>query len=87
MVHRGRAVLVGEAIHVEGDDTKFGFAVARLTPRGHPDPSFGLDGLVVTLFPIYEAVATDVAIGPDDRIVVMGTYMHDRLVVARYLWD
>jgi uncharacterized delta-60 repeat protein len=87
LVHRGKVVLVGEAHYGEGDDEKFGFAVARLTGDGEPDASFGNDGMVVTTFPVYWAVATDVAIRSDGKIVVAGPYMEDRMVVVRYLWD
>ena len=86
-MHRGKVVLVGEVRYGEGDDEKFGFSVGRLTREGEPDASFGNDGMVLTTFPVYWTVATDVAMTSDEKIVVAGPYMEDRMVVVRYLRD
>jgi uncharacterized delta-60 repeat protein len=87
LVHKGKVVLVGEGQYGEGDDEKFGFAVGRFTVDGETDASFGNKGLLFTTFPVYWTVATDVAMSSDDKFLVAGPYMEDRMVAVRYLWD
>ncbi len=72
----GRIVVVGQS----GGD----FAVARFTPEGSFDSSFGVDGVVQTGFAAGSVeIAAAVAIQPDGRIVFAGA-SNGNFAVARY---
>jgi uncharacterized delta-60 repeat protein len=64
------------------------FALARFNPGGSVDTSFGSKGRVLTVFPNRQALANDVAIQPDGKIVVVGVTLdagfHADFAVARY---
>ena len=64
------------------------FALARYTPRGRLDPSFGTGGKVLTSFgPRSGVFAEGIAIQKDGKLVVVGTISaggHDEFAVARY---
>ncbi|HSC20925.1 MAG TPA: hypothetical protein VLC07_04275, partial [Solirubrobacterales bacterium] len=47
--------------------------VVRLLPNGEPDPSFGSEGKVTTVFPGGVSGALAVTVQPDGKIVVAGT--------------
>jgi uncharacterized delta-60 repeat protein len=82
----GRIVAAGVAADANGS----GFALARLTPGGLPDPSFGSGGRVVTSFPPVEAEANAVALQKDGKIVAAGSIFGDGIrdfALARYLAD
>lgn len=68
----GGIVLAGTA--VGPGDAGQQFAVARLTPRGAPDPRFGSDGVVLAQFRPGEdkGGAQAVVLGRDGRLVVAG---------------
>lgn len=55
------------------DGTRFVFALARLTPDGALDPSFGTGGFVTTALSTSEAACFGLAIQPDGRIIAAGT--------------
>ena len=70
------------------------FALARYTPAGRLDTTFGTDGIVTTSLPNTSEVATNgLAIQSDDKIVVVGNYTTSELhgqfdtgfKLARYL--
>lgn len=63
------------------------FVLVRYLRTGVLDPSFGIRGRVTTVFPrdTQNAVAEDLAIDPEGRIVVVGTLSWRTIVVARYL--
>jgi uncharacterized delta-60 repeat protein len=61
-----------------GDD----FAIARYTPDGVLDPTFGTDGTVKTDFGSFD-IAFDVAVAPSGKIVVAGRNGND-FALARY---
>jgi hypothetical protein len=70
------------------------FALARYTPAGRLDPTFGTNGIVTTSFPnTSEVTANGLAIQSDDKIVVVGNFITSELhgqfdtgfKVARYL--
>jgi len=77
----GKIVMVGSVEVVNGTDD---FAIMRLNPDGSPDLAFGAGGVrIVPLEPYFntpsrpsEDVANAVALLPDGRIVVAGSY-HD----------
>jgi uncharacterized delta-60 repeat protein len=75
----GRIVVAG----TDGPD----FVLVRYLRTGALDPSFGIRGRVTTVLPrdTQTAVAEDLAIDPDGRIVVVGTLSWRTIVVARYL--
>lgn len=52
------------------------FALARYTPDGSLDPSFGGDGKVTTAVGPHEAGASAVAVQPDGRVVAAGYSLH-----------
>jgi uncharacterized delta-60 repeat protein len=70
------------------------FALARYTPAGTLDPTFGTAGIVTTSLPNTSEVFTNgLAIQPDDKIVLVGNYTTSELhgqfdtgfKLARYL--
>ncbi len=63
------------------------FVLVRYLRTGALDRSFGIGGRVTTVLPrdTQDAVAEDLAIDPDGRIVVVGTLSWRTIVVARYL--
>jgi uncharacterized delta-60 repeat protein len=80
----GRPVLVGSS----GKSTGYKSVIERLTPQGHPDPSFGGGrGFVLTDFDVpspeagkpYSGYLEDVAFDPTGRLLVMG-----RAVIETY---
>jgi uncharacterized delta-60 repeat protein len=87
----GRVVVAGEA------DCPFAvcFALVRFLPDGRVDRSFGVNGVVRTMFARYGASrAYDVAVQPDGKIIAVGMRFrgndaqNDELfAVARYLPD
>ncbi|MGZ4109160.1 MAG: hypothetical protein ACXVP7_05680 [Actinomycetota bacterium] len=79
--HHGRIVLAGYTLAEHPD-----IALARFTPGGRLDPTFGADGKVVTDLGVND-YAFDVAIQDDGGIVVAGerrATVTDRIVVLRY---
>jgi uncharacterized delta-60 repeat protein len=75
------------SIVVAGNDGGL-FALARYTPYGQLDPTFGTGGEVVTTAFGSSADATDVAVGPDGKIVAVGlTFDSWSFLVARYNHD
>lgn len=79
--HHGRIVLAGYTLTVHPD-----VALARLTPAGRLDPTFGNGGRVVTDLGAND-YAFDLAIGSDGGIVVVGERSSseiDRVFVLRY---
>jgi uncharacterized delta-60 repeat protein len=67
----GDLVVVGATDNVQTFFPR-GFAMVRYTPDGNPDSTFGTSGIVTTFFPQTNNV-TNVALEPDDNIVVAGT--------------
>jgi uncharacterized delta-60 repeat protein len=65
----GKIILAG-TIWQAGDNNDF--AVARYTPQGALDPSFGTGGKAVTDFGSFGDVVTAVTLQPDGRIIVAG---------------
>ncbi len=77
-----------------GNTAETSFALARLNPDGSLDTSFGSGGKVVTPFPAQQdgkvaALATDVAVQPDGRILLAGYAFEENVgssvALARYL--
>jgi uncharacterized delta-60 repeat protein len=79
-----RVVAAGESC-AELSELTCEFAVARFTPDGRLDPTFGDDGAVTTPFPGGDAHATAV-VARQGKIVVAGV-AGGKLTVARYLRD
>jgi uncharacterized delta-60 repeat protein len=82
----GKIVLAGYAV-VNGVDQ---FAVVRLLAGGDPDPGFGSNGIVTTLFGTRDARAQAVAIQSDGKIVVGGwarNAANRDVALARYAKD
>jgi uncharacterized delta-60 repeat protein len=81
----GRIVAAGSSEETPIDAT---FVLSRHGDDGALDPTFGAGGKVVTTFPGGGARARAVAIRPDGRIVVVGTFVSssalEPLAVARY---
>lgn len=77
----GKLVAVGNAVL----RSNLGYAVVRYKQDGTLDPSFGLDGKVLTVEGLVEANA--VQIQPDGKIVVAGADMHGygNFALARYV--
>ncbi|MCX4776633.1 calcium-binding protein [Streptomyces sp. NBC_01264] len=70
----GRAVAVrSDGAVVVAGSTNTGFALARFTAGGGPDPAFGTGGKVTTVWPLSTAVAYDMALQQDGKILVGGT--------------
>ncbi|MGW1767526.1 calcium-binding protein [Streptomyces sp. NPDC002073] len=70
----GRAVAVqSDGAVVAAGSTDTGFALARFTSGGAPDPAFGTGGRVTTVWPLSTAVAYDMTLQQDGRILVGGT--------------
>ena len=66
----GRVVLTGQVVM---SGSSYEFEVARVTPDGQPDPTFGVGGGVALGFPGWDqAQAEGVAVRPDGRVVVVG---------------
>ena len=82
----GRAVVVG-SVSVTGQNRNFG--VARYTPAGALDATFGTGGVVLTDFDGDRDDARGVLIQPDGKIVVVGESVlpnqGSRVALARYL--
>ena len=77
--HSGDVVVVGGTELNHSPFTQ-GFAMARYTPNGNPDLTFGTDGIVTTFFPQTSgglkgagSNVTNVALTPGGNIVVAGT--------------
>ena len=65
----GKIVVAGPAAYF-GHNSKFG--LARLTPDGSPDPTFGGDGTVVTDLTPSSDVANGMALQADGKILLVG---------------
>ena len=77
----GRLVIAGRFVPTGGSD----FGLVRLLPNGTLDPSFDVDGVVISDFGADEAGASVILLG-DGRIVLGGSRSSD-LALARYLPD
>jgi len=89
------AVPTSLAIEINGDIIVAGqaaqlppssFALARYTPTGALDTTFGSGGKVVTAFGANAAAITAVALDSEGRLVAVGT-VSTSIVVARYLTE
>jgi uncharacterized delta-60 repeat protein len=78
----GKIVVVGSSNLTSMPD----FAVARYNPDGSLDSTFDSDGRLITDFNSYAAVAYDVALQPDGKIIVVGIY-DNGIGIARYNSD
>jgi len=81
----GKLVVGGESL----DGTRTNFALARYLPDGSIDPSFGLNGIVMTDFG-GSAVINALAIQADGKIVAGGntdTFQFSAFALARYHTD
>ena len=67
----GEIVVAGTADYFRADKNSR-FALARLTPAGSLDPTFGGDGTVITNVTPSSDVANGMALQPNGRIVVVG---------------
>jgi uncharacterized delta-60 repeat protein len=70
--------------------TSYVFALARYTPAGRLDTTFGSEGIVTTSFPnTNQVIANGLAIQSDDKIVAVGNYEAGQddtgFKLARYL--
>jgi uncharacterized delta-60 repeat protein len=87
----GNIVVAGEVeIDPDSDPRDFDFGVARYHPNGTLDHSFGGDGLLTTDFDHGTDGGWDLAIQPNDRIVVAGWARPNEFyhfAVARYRTD
>ncbi|MDX2229547.1 MAG: DUF4347 domain-containing protein [Leptolyngbyaceae cyanobacterium bins.349] len=84
----GRILLVGGSATETGTTTTRDFALARFTPTGGIDTTFGQNGRVFTDFnsePSELELATDAAIDANGRILVVGTGGQLDFAIARYL--
>jgi uncharacterized delta-60 repeat protein len=76
-------------ILLPGNDDAF-FTLVRLTPAGLPDPTFGADGVVVTMFPDEAMLGSGIAslaLQPDGKVVASGSWGSPQgpgLALARY---
>ncbi|MER5760543.1 calcium-binding protein [Streptomyces sp. NPDC002082] len=70
----GRAVAVqSDGAVVAAGSTNTGFALARFTSGGSPDAAFGTGGRVTTVWPLSTAVAYDMTLQQDGKILVGGS--------------
>jgi uncharacterized delta-60 repeat protein len=76
----GKIVIVGSSSSLSNSNVDFG--LVRLNTNGSPDTTFGMSGVAITDLGNYEA-AWDVAIQPDEKIVVSGE-SNKRFAVARF---
>ncbi|QDV14718.1 FG-GAP repeat protein [Rosistilla oblonga] len=88
---RGRIIIVGSLSFTDGSG-RSEFAITRLTPNGHIDTSFGIDGFQFIDFAERKTGGPDIAIDSQGRIVVGGSAQHidDRdydFAVARLTTD
>jgi uncharacterized delta-60 repeat protein len=60
------------------------FAVARYNPNGDPDTTFGNRGKVITSVNTQDDEATEAAIQPDGKIVVLGFSGKSQIALVRY---
>jgi uncharacterized delta-60 repeat protein len=86
----GKLVMAGYSQLIGGNDTRV--SLVRLNPDGSLDPTFGSGGTVTTdIMPNWKDIATQMAIQPDGKIVVVGyllslpTFNNHQQFVARYL--
>lgn len=83
----GKAVLAGSYV----DNSFSEFAVARFNTDGSLDTSFGNDGRLVTSTGSGDALALDVAVQTDGKIVAAGSFEasndNDNFALARYNSD
>lgn len=70
--HRGEILVAGTLFSVQGQR----FALSRYTPDGALDASFGSAGRVITDFGDWASSGTDLALGPNGKIVVAGYTYH-----------
>lgn len=66
----GDIVVLGTPTNTEG----LGFALARYTPTGQLDTTFGTNGTVITIFGTDFVTASGLAIQSDGKIVAVGSY-------------
>lgn len=64
--------------------TRQRFAIARFTPQGVPDSTFGASGVITTVFPNQNAAIKHITVQADGRILAAGV-VGSQLVIARYL--
>jgi uncharacterized delta-60 repeat protein len=76
-------ILVGGSIYPSATAMS-DFLLARFTPAGSPDASFGTAGRVTTDFGGIEE-AFSLALQPDGRILLVGQIDHEEMIVARYI--
>lgn len=77
--HDGRIVLVGAADTSPTSTQNYNMAVARVTPDGSPDASFGIGGKTLVPFDLVTDgtdAALSVAEEPDGRLLMVGYAMH-----------
>ena len=79
----GRIVLAGQS-YIEGEASDSAFALARYTPDGRLDSTFGVGGIITTVVGTYADKAEAVAIQNDGKIVVTG---HSRCAQSQCLED
>ena len=82
----GKIVAAGTAGTAETAGANFDFALVRYNPDGTLDKTFDGDGIVTTDLGTFNDDATDIAIQPDGKIVVVGV-TDQNMVLARYLPD
>jgi hypothetical protein len=71
--HSAIAVQDDKKIVVGGDDPSSGWLLARYTPAGVPDSTFGTGGIVTVDFGVSGSGALrDIAIQPDGKILAVG---------------
>ena len=76
------SVFVAGPAATTSDQLPNGFAVAKLTPAGTPDPAFGSNGVITT--PLGTgSFANALAVGPAGKIIVAGRSA-DRMIAVRY---
>ncbi len=86
----GKILIAGYFYEKIGSETSQDFVVLRLNSNGSLDYSFGEEGKVSTDFSvstpgIMNDYATDMALQPDGKIIVVGyTYLNGYAVMARY---
>jgi uncharacterized delta-60 repeat protein len=83
----GRIVLAGQTYRYHDEYNYYDYLVARLTPSGKPDPSFGHGGTVGTDFGVLES-ARALALDSRNRIIAAGRWSNYgeeyAFAVARY---
>lgn len=78
----GKIVMGGYSY--KSSESKYNFALLRLSTNGAPDNSFGYNGMVITDFAGFDDHGTALAIQQDGKIVLAGSSSND-FAVARYI--